>query len=130
MKPIDTNFYKMLNKRKKKVPKQKISENAVTNEILEWLQWKGIYAWKNKNIPTYDPRTKAFRRLGKYEIRGVSDILGIMQDGRSLAIECKTGYNKASEVQKEFIANIKKNGGIAFVAYGIDDVEKCLTQLK
>jgi len=106
--------------------KIKISENAVTNEIIEYLSWKGIYCWKNKNIATFDTKTKRFRRLGKYEIRGVSDILGIMKDGKMLAIECKTGYNKASDVQKEFIANINKSGGIAFVAYGIDDVEKNL----
>jgi len=109
--------------------KIKISENAVTNEIIEYLSWKGIYCWKNKNIATFDTKSKRFRRLGKYEIRGVSDILGIMKDGRMLCIECKTGYNKASDVQKEFIANINKSGGIAFVAYGIDDVEKALTRL-
>ena len=110
--------------------KMKISENAVTSEILEYLQWKGIYCWKNKNIATFDPKTNRFRRLGKYEIRGVSDILGIMKNGKMLAIECKTGYNKASDVQKEFIDNINKAGGIAFVAYGIDDVKKYLTHLK
>jgi len=107
----------------------KRSENAVTNEILEWLAWKGIYAWKNKNIPTYDPKTKNFRRLGKYEVRGVSDIIGIMKNGKILCIECKTGYNKASDVQKEFIKNINDSNGVAFVAYGIEDVEKHLTKI-
>ena len=109
--------------------KPKISENAVTNEILEYLQWKGIFAWKNKNISTYDAKIGGFRRLGKYEVRGVSDILGILNDGRLLAIECKTGYNKASEAQKEFINNINNRNGIAFVAYGIDDVDKYLTKI-
>lgn len=106
--------------------KLKRSENAVVNGILEYLQWKKIFAWHNKNISTYDPRTKRFRRFGKYEMRGVSDILGILPDGRFLAIECKTGYNKASDVQKEFIKNINDNGGVAFVAYGIEDVNKKL----
>ena len=110
--------------------KIKISENAVTNEILEYLAWKGIYAWKNKNIPTFDPKRNVFRRAGKYEIRGVSDIIGVMQNGTILCIECKTGYNKASDVQNEFIDNINKAGGIAFVAYGIDDVKKYLTLTK
>ena len=110
--------------------KGKRSENAVVNEILEYLQWIGIYAWHNKNISTYDPRTDRFRRFGKYEIRGVADILGILPDGKFLAIECKTGYNKASNVQKEFIKNINDNGGVAFVAYGIEDVKEYLTNNK
>jgi len=109
--------------------KEKRSENAVVSEILEYLNWKGIYAWHNKNISTYDPRTNRFRRFGKYQISGVSDILGILKNGKMLCIECKTGYNKASNMQREFINNINKNGGVAFVAYGIEDVEKYLDKI-
>ena len=108
--------------------KQKISENVVTNGILEYLQWKGIYAWKNKNIPTYDAKIGGFRRLGKYEIRGVSDIIGILPDGKGLFIECKrTGHrNGMSEAQKEFEARIKTNKGIYILATCIEDVENGL----
>ena len=110
--------------------KRKIGENAVVSEIIEYLSWKGIFCWQNKNIATYDRKTGAYRKFGKHQIAGISDILGIMYDGRMLAIECKDGYNKATDEQKEFIDNINKAGGIAFVAYGIDDVEKNLTLTK
>lgn len=54
---------------------------------------------------------------------GVADILGIFR-GKPLAIEVKMKGNKPTEKQKEYLARFKKEGGIAFVAYSLEDVQK------
>lgn len=91
--------------------KVKISEKEITYSIRSYLNAFKIYHWKN------------FGTLGSAV--GVSDILGIYK-GRFLAIEVKTERGKLSPAQERFIQNINDNGGIAFVARSIDDVENNL----
>jgi hypothetical protein len=57
---------------------------------------------------------------------GVSDILGLLPNGRFLAIEVKSATGRASEYQKKFIENVIKNNGVAFIAKSIDEVEEQL----
>lgn len=102
-----------------------MSEKDIENLILEYLQVRGIFAFKNQSVGIYDPRTKRYRKsYNKFHINGTSDVLGILPDGRFLAIEVKTKKTKtrASEAQLSFIDNINKNGGVAFVAWDLDIV--------
>jgi hypothetical protein len=99
------------------------SENEIQNSIIEYLQWKKITCWRNQSIGVYDVKNKSFRRLPKYAISGVSDILGILPSGRFLAIEVKSKTGTLSQNQKDFIKNINDNKGLAFMARSIDDVE-------
>jgi hypothetical protein len=107
--------------------KPQITEKEVENQILEWLGLKGIFAWKNQSIGVFDPRRNVFRKpKSKHQINGVSDILGILPDGRFLAIEVKRPLKKArtdealmviaSDDQQAFILKIRESGGLAFVA--------------
>lgn len=69
---------------------------------------------------------KTFRRnFNPHKIRGVSDILG-MYKGKFFAIEVKAPKGRTSDEQATFLANIHKEGGIAFVARSIEDVKKSL----
>ena len=91
---------------------------------------KGIFAFKIKTVGTFDPRTKGFRRAGKWYKKGVADILGIYR-GRFFAIEVKkpkdlTPKGRLSENQKIFLKEVQDNGGIAIVAHSIEDVEQGL----
>lgn len=61
----------------------------------------------------------ALQGLGSYP--GVSDFLGIYK-GRFLAIEAKAPHGVASPAQKEFLRRIEADGGIAILAYTIEDV--------
>lgn len=71
----------------------------------------------------YDPKTKRHRSLPKYARKGVSDILGILDDGRFLAIEVKKdAKSKPSKDQRDFIDEINNKGGLGFVAFSIDCV--------
>jgi len=102
--------------------KRKPKESEIEKEILRYLHIKGIEAWKNKSMGTFDPSTKRFRFNPNMKL-GVSDILGILSDGRFLAIEVKRDKTcKPSDHQRKFIQMINDKGGLAFVARSVEDV--------
>jgi len=105
----------------KKVP---VLEKDIESSILQYLEFCGIFAWKNVTGGYFNPKTNTFRKQkSKYAINGVSDILGVYQ-GKFLAIEVKTPKNKVrTEDQNHFIQTVKDKGGIAFYATSIDDVK-------
>jgi hypothetical protein len=37
-------------------------------------------------------------------------------------VECKIGKNKPTELQEAYLEEIKKRGGVAIVAYSLEDV--------
>jgi len=111
-----------------KKPKQTITENQVLYSIMEYLQARKIYAFRINNTPIFSPRDGRFRRKGKWEKYGVADILGIYK-GRMLAIEVKRPGGKPTEHQIIFINQVNQNGGIAFVASSLEDVENNLKSL-
>jgi len=105
------------------MPSKPIPEKQIENEILRWLALNGIFAWKNQSVGIYNPTRKVFmRKTNVHHIKGVSDILGILKDGRMLAIECKSKYGKPSPEQTLFIQKIRDNGGVAFIARSLDEV--------
>jgi len=84
-----------------------------------WRNNTGAITIPNKNV-AYKSR---FIRFGKV---GSADILGILWNGRMLAIEVKAGKNKTTKRQQAFIDNINTAGGLGFVARSIDDVDEVL----
>ena len=54
--------------------------------------------------------------------RGMSDMLFCSPDGRFGAIEVKRKGNKPTPEQEEFLERVRRNGGIAVIAYSIDEV--------
>jgi len=91
-----------------KKPKAKITEKDITKAIRQVLGICGIFHWKQWQGPMSQPS-------------GVSDIIGIFK-GRFLAIEVKKPGGKLTANQAVFLERISREGGIAFVAYGVDDV--------
>lgn len=51
-----------------------------------------------------------------------SDILGCLPTGRIFCCEVKRPGGKVSDAQKAFIDSINASGGLAFVAYSVEDV--------
>ncbi len=62
------------------------------------------------------------RRVIRGAEKGTSDILGCYK-GRFFAIETKVGKNKPTPEQEAFLASVRENGGIAFPAWSLDDVD-------
>lgn len=100
----------------------KQKESIIQDQIINYLKIRRLYVWQNKTQGTYDPVKKIFRTPGKYHLNGVADILGILPDGKFLAIEVKTKTGRLSEHQRQFLENIKRMNGIAFVARSLEDV--------
>jgi Holliday junction resolvase len=73
-------------------------------------------------------------RNGAYSIKTISTNSGGTPDviccfkGHFLAIEVKKPGGKVSDLQKHHINRIKEAGGIAVVAYGIDEVREALIE--
>jgi len=57
-----------------------------------------------------------------FGLPGSSDILGILMNGRFLAIECKTGNAKQSKKQKSFQKMIESFGGLYLIVKPETDV--------
>lgn len=109
-----------------------LSEKQIENMILNWLEWKGIYAWKTKTTGTYSVKRGCFISGSRLYRKGVADVVGLLPDksgcpsGRLLAIEVKTQKGILQENQKTFLKEIESRGGLAFVARSIEDVEEAL----
>ncbi len=85
-----------------------LREADITKQIRDVLDLKGIWHWKQWQGPMSEPK-------------GVSDILGCFK-GRLLAIEVKAPGYHPSQDQVIFIDNVNEAGGIAFIAYSVEDV--------
>lgn len=58
----------------------------------------------------------------KLATAGTSDITGCTKDGRFVAFEAKIHPNKPTQLQDAYLEEVRKRGGIALVAYSLDDV--------
>lgn len=105
--------------------KVKISEKEIENQILDWLKIHHIFAWKNQSVGVFDPTKKVFRmNRSPHHLKGVSDILGFLPNGKFLAIEVKTQTGRVTPEQQSFIDQVNALGNVAFVARSLDDVLK------
>lgn len=64
----------------------------------------------------------------KFGYKGSSDILGILPNGKFLAVEVKAKNGKLSIDQEEFLKRINDNDGVGFVVYNLDDLINKLSQ--
>lgn len=55
--------------------------------------------------------------------RGIADIIGLLPNGRLLAIEVKTSKGKITGNQEMFLDAINQNKGIAIIARSTDDLK-------
>lgn len=103
-------------------------ENDVVRSCLDYLQLRGVMAWRANNHGTYDQASKRFRSFrGR---KGVADILGVLPPGgRLLAVECKAPGGKLSADQSAFLADVQARGGLPVVARSVKDLENALEDL-
>jgi penicillin-binding protein-related factor A (putative recombinase) len=103
------------------------SEKEIEREILDWLNREPhCFAYKVNTVGVWDEKAQAHRSLGKFVLKGTSDILGIWR-GKPMAIEVKTPSGKLSPEQRAFIAKYSEMGGVAFRA---DSVESAQMRLR
>lgn len=96
-------------------------ENDIQTAILDYLAFKKHFFWRQNNFTIFDG--KNFRRLPKYSILGIPDII-VIKDGKFIGLEVKTKTGALSEGQKQFMINCEKAGGKYYIVKSIDDVIK------
>lgn len=101
-----------------------VPESDIVRGCLELLKVRGIFAWRQNSGAV--PVGKRFIRFTS--INGVADILGILPDGRLLAVECKTKTGKVSPDQRYFQQMIAENNGVACVVRSVEELEADLKE--
>lgn len=85
-----------------------IKETDITSAIKDILKQVGAFPVKIAGGPFQ---------------HGIADLL-VCYDGKFVAIEVKRPNGRLTEDQEKFLHNVRAAGGIAFVAYSVDDVVK------
>lgn len=99
----------------------KQSENLVLGACCEYLEAKRYFFWRQNNIGVYDAKKKIYRKLPKWSMKGVSDIV-CLKNGIPFFIECKTKKGVQSDDQKEFQRLVEENRGVYVLATEIEDL--------
>ncbi len=99
------------------------TESQIQSAICDYLAIKKYIFWRSNNIPPYDPKKKAFRRMPKYCVNGVSDII-LLLDGKVWFLEVKRKNTKQSPNQKEFEAMVRRGGAEYAIVRSIEDIQK------
>lgn len=95
------------------------TEQQIKKAIADYLRIKKYIVINHRNVGIKKPNG-SFIPLPAGE-KGISDLLACSPEGRFIAIEVKRPGGTVSPDQREFIERINKKGGLAFVAYSIDD---------
>jgi hypothetical protein len=101
-------------------------EQTIQRAILEYLNWKHIYCWKNNTAGIY---VKARNTYIPSHAPGVSDILACLKVegiGVMLCLEVKVPKGRQSDVQKRFEMNVKEAGGFYYIVTSIEDVQSAI----
>jgi len=109
---------------------QKVSENEITQQIIEGLKFSGYRVYKVYNGGVFGGirQGQAVFRKKPEEYKGVSDLIAINKKKKKLIfIEVKAGNNKPSQEQLEFIDLVEGLEIVSgVVAYNFGDLEKII----
>lgn len=97
------------------------TEVDIQNLIRIALSEKGIVTWRNNTFALKDPATGRLVRGGL--CTGSADIIGIMPDGRFLAIEVKKPGKKPTKEQTNFLRVVNEHGGIGVWMDSVEGLE-------
>lgn len=101
-----------------------MKEKEIQTLIIQYLHKSRMgYFFTVDNKGTYDAKKGVFRRRSRNSMpAGVSDILGVRNDGVMVAIEVKrpSAKNRVSDAQAGFLRSIQEQGGRAGVAWDIE----------
>lgn len=100
------------------VKHKKSLETPIVRECLGLLHKLGIFAWR-ENVGKFQTQSGGYMSFG---IKGLADIIGLLPDGRFLAVEVKSEVGKQSEHQKLFESKIRSNNGAYFLVRSANEL--------
>lgn len=107
-------------------------ERDIQAAILRYLACDPRVAWHHRfnvgaqRVNGTDANGRPTRRFIRYAFKGCSDILGQVVTGHLLAVEVKRPGEGPSDEQAAFLERVAGAGGLAVLAFGIDDVREAL----
>ena len=99
-------------------------EVDVQRKCLDWLKERGIFHWRQNQAAV--PRPGGYRRFNG--LLGVSDILGVLPNGRFLAIEVKQPGKKPTVEQEAFLKRVNDLGGVGICVHSLYELKALLGQ--
>jgi len=110
-------------------PSGEPTEAEILRAIIQLLQRHPRVAqcWR-QNSGTFQERNRdgSVRYIRANTQKGMSDIMGILKDGRTLAIEVKSRTGRMRPGQEEFLQTIRSAGGVAGVCRSVEDAVRLL----
>ena len=127
--PIPPEPKKRVKREPQPAEQREPSEAEILRAILQLLKRhpKVAMSWR-QNSGTFQERNRdgSVRYIRANTARGMSDIMGTLKDGRTLAIEVKSRTGRMRPGQEEFLASIRAAGGVAGVCRSVEDAQKLL----
>lgn len=112
----------MMKNMKKKI-KLIPSEAEVQNAVCEYLERKRRFFWRQNTTGLYDPIKKSFRKMPKYAMKGVADVIVITDGGYAVFLEIKRQGEKLRPEQKVFQELCNKVGAEYHVITSVDQLK-------
>ena len=94
-------------------------EGRIKADCLRYLERRGFFVWNN---PSGAVRIAPDRWL-RFGRKGSSDIIGILPDGRFLAVEVKAEHGRLSSEQSAFIEKVRGMRGLAVIAHSVRELD-------
>lgn len=94
-----------------------MSESQLVNEIYRYYYNSNVFLWR--------ANCGKFRHGGSWikpNIDGTPDLIGFMQPGKFVGIECKFGKGEQKDTQIKFQAECVKRDTIYILAYSLQEV--------
>ena len=87
-------------------------EKVIQNEICEYLESKKHFFWRQNNTPIFqmDKGKARFRRMPKFSMLGIPDIIVLTDGGYAVFLEVKRPSGKLSEHQIKFKNKCEEKG--------------------
>lgn len=100
-----------------------MSEQDLVNQLLTYLRLKKCKVWRQNQGGMYDAKRRFVRFCSQ---PGISDIVGVLPNGRFIAVEAKVSGKKPQPHQKAFLDSINAIGGFAVCIHSLDEMQSAL----
>lgn len=104
---------------KKQIPLEK----DIQEVVCQYLSLKKHFFWRNNNVPIFDVTKKTFRSMPKFAMKGVPDVIVLVDGGFFVGLEIKRPGKKLSPDQVEFKRRCDEIGAEYYLISSVDDLK-------
>ena len=101
--------------------------NSLVRACLDLLTYRGCLAVRVNNQPIAQRVGNVlvgYRKLDRYQPRGLPDIWAIAPGGRIVLVECKSGSGRMSKDQLTFFAMANEKGALCLCIHSVGELDR------